>query len=450
MESNPRVLIVGAGIGGIFLGILLQRAGIDYEIFERANQVKSLGSAMVTGPNILPVFEQLGLLEEIEKISKPLKCLNIYSGDMTKLGSVDANSKERTGYHSMAFPRKNLLSLLLSQIPPHKIHFGKKVLAMQEVGEGVTIRCSDNSSYVGDILVGADGAYSGVRQSLYKQLSRDYLLPKSDEEELTMQYTCLVGTTDSLDPAKYPFLADEFCHFEIVLANDSSESVACFTVPENKICWVYTNQLPSSAQQEYFRNSEWGPEAAQSMSEKIRHVKAPFGLTMGHLIDFSPKEAISKVMLEEKFFETWYHRRTALIGDACHKMLPSAGQGAINAMQDATILANCINDIKKLNVTNIAAALKDYQKQRYQYAKNQFDTSKRFAVIMGGQTWSDALIRKIVLSYMPKSLNVRRQDKLCAYQPQANFLKQTPIKGTIPVLPQVPSRRYSINSAITV
>lgn len=66
-------------------------------------------------------------------------------------------------------------------------------------------------------------------------------------------------------------------------------------------------------------------------------------------------------------------------------MLPSAGQGAINAMQDATILANCINDIKRLDRESISAHLKDYQDQRYQFAKIQFETSKRFAVIMGGQ-----------------------------------------------------------------
>lgn len=66
-------------------------------------------------------------------------------------------------------------------------------------------------------------------------------------------------------------------------------------------------------------------------------------------------------------------------------MLPSAGQGAINAMQDATILANCINDIKRLDRDSISAHLKDYQDQRYQFAKIQFETSKRFAVIMGGQ-----------------------------------------------------------------
>ena len=95
MECHPKVLIVGAGIGGLLLAILLQRAGIDYEIFERATQVKPLGSAMVTGPNILPVFEQLGLLEQVEKISKPLKCLDIYNGSLDKLGTVEANKKER-------------------------------------------------------------------------------------------------------------------------------------------------------------------------------------------------------------------------------------------------------------------------------------------------------------------------------------------------------------------
>ncbi|KAK3831653.1 MAG: hypothetical protein JOS17DRAFT_124966 [Linnemannia elongata] len=446
MEVNPTVLIVGAGIGGLFLANLLQHAGIDFEIFERSAQVKPLGSAMVAGPNILPVFSQLGLLKQMEKISKPLKCLNVYNGSLDKLGTVEANTKERAGYYSLVFARKNLYALLLSQIPPHKIHLSKKILSMQELEDGVAIHCSDKSRYVGDILVGADGAYSGVRQSLYRQLAAAKLLPKNDEEDLAMRYTCLVGTTESLDPVEFPFLGDDFAHFEIVLAKNSSESVACFTIPDNKICWLYTVQLSANSPDERFSNSEWGPEATQAMCEKIRHIKAPFGRTMGELIDVTPKDSLSKVMLEEKLFQTWYHGRTVLIGDACHKMLPSAGQGAINAMQDATILANCINDIKRLDRESISAHLKDYQDQRYQFAKIQFETSKRFAVIMGGQTWSEALIRKVVLAYMPKSLNRRRQDKTCAYQPQANFLKLAPERGEIETLPQVPSKRYSFDA----
>lgn len=52
--------------------------------------------------------------------------------------------------------------------------------------DGVLIRCSDNSSYQGDILVGADGAYSAVRQTLYKQLSRQNKLPQCDEEQMSV------------------------------------------------------------------------------------------------------------------------------------------------------------------------------------------------------------------------------------------------------------------------
>lgn len=69
-----------------------------------------------------------------------------------------------------------------------------------------------------------------------------------------------------------------------------------------------------------FRNSEWGPEAAEAMCKEVRHFKVPGGkngqiLTIGDLIDRTPKDLISKVMLEEKIFETWYGSRTVLLGD---------------------------------------------------------------------------------------------------------------------------------------
>ncbi|KAF9158096.1 hypothetical protein BGX21_011282, partial [Mortierella sp. AD011] len=57
--TNTPVLIVGAGIGGLTLGALLEKAGIEYRIFERAKEVKPLGSALSIGSNVMPVFEQL-------------------------------------------------------------------------------------------------------------------------------------------------------------------------------------------------------------------------------------------------------------------------------------------------------------------------------------------------------------------------------------------------------
>ncbi|KAF9213184.1 hypothetical protein BGZ59_005786 [Podila verticillata] len=67
-----------------------------------------------------------------------------------------------------------------------------------------------------------------------------------------------------------------------------------------------------------FRNSEWGPETAEAMCKEVGHLKIPGGkgkLTMKDLIDRTPKHLISKAVLEEKVFATWYHRRTVLLGD---------------------------------------------------------------------------------------------------------------------------------------
>lgn len=68
------------------------------------------------------------------------------------------------------------------------------------------------------------------------------------------------------------------------------------------------------------RNSEWGPEAAEAMCKEVRHLRVPHGKdgkdwTIGDIIDQTPKELISKVMLEEKLFSTWYGGRTVLLGD---------------------------------------------------------------------------------------------------------------------------------------
>jgi len=64
-----------------------------------------------------------------------------------------------------------------------------------------------------------------------------------------------------------------------------------------------------------FRNAEWGPESIESMIKQVSHHKIPFGDTLGDLIEATPRDLISRVLLEEKCFETWHHQRTVLLGD---------------------------------------------------------------------------------------------------------------------------------------
>ncbi|KAF9926177.1 hypothetical protein FBU30_004178 [Linnemannia zychae] len=434
MGKNPKILIVGAGLGGLTLAILLERMGdVDYEIFERSQVLKPYA-----------VFEQLGLMDEIEKVSFPRRSMDIYKEDLTLISSMlQGELKENIGYESLLFSRPHLHKLLLSQIPPEKIKYGKKVLSVGQSEYGVLLRCSDSSVHEGDIIVGADGAYSAVRQSMYERLLKEKKLPKIDTQSLNVGYTCMVGTTLPQDPEVYKVLKDDFSHFAVVIADGKPHSWTIITVPGNRIAWGVVIQLSPEEKDSAFRNSEWGPESLGATIDQVEHHKIPYGGTLGDLIKATPRELISKVYLEEKLFETWNCNRICLIGDGtCHKMLPSAGQGAINAMQDAVVLANCIYEMKSNSHEEIKAALKEFKKQRYSHAKQQVENSNTAGKILYGQNRFEKFMRKAVLAWLPKSFEKSSLTKAASYRPQASFLPQAPIRGNIPVMPQKPSKRY--------
>ncbi|KAG0082837.1 hypothetical protein BGZ93_002185, partial [Podila epicladia] len=92
--KKPKVLIVGAGIGGLMLANLLQKGNIPYEVYERAKEVKPLGSAMTLGCNVWTVMAQLGLWEEFKSIGIPFTSLEIYSENLKLVTSIDGTAAE--------------------------------------------------------------------------------------------------------------------------------------------------------------------------------------------------------------------------------------------------------------------------------------------------------------------------------------------------------------------
>ncbi|KAF8937106.1 hypothetical protein EDD21DRAFT_148937 [Dissophora ornata] len=454
-DPNLKVLIVGAGIGGLTTAILLEKAGIDYEVYERAAQVRPLGSAVQLNANILPFFQQLGICDDVWKFGKRVQYTRVVGENLQSLGQIDATEIEaRMGYPSVIVARPELYDLLLSQVPQTKIHMGKKITLVEQdfsptaqPGTGVKITCSDGTVAQGDIIVGADGAYSVVRQHMYEDLLKKNKLHASDAGELSFSHTCLVGTTKELDSEKYPILKETDTRHSILMGPPGMRySVWCFTVPENRICWFVTLQLQKASskakEEKIVNNSEWGPEAAEAMCQQVKGYKTPYGGDLGDLIEQTDKTLISKVMLEEKQFKTWYDGRAVLLGDACHKMLPSGGQGAINAMHDAIILANMIYDIRYNTSQEITNAFRKYQDARFTQAGYHINTSKQLGKILMGASFWDRIVRKIALNYVPKFVVRKAMDKMGVYQPQAGFLPLFPHKGFVKPLPQEPCKRY--------
>ncbi|OAQ32589.1 FAD/NAD(P)-binding domain-containing protein [Linnemannia elongata AG-77] len=450
-SDKPTILIVGAGLGGLMLGALLEKSDVPYLIFERASAVKPLGSAMSIGPTLLPIFEQLGIYDEFLTIGKYLTRLVGYKETLVPLKPLDLSPVEEfTGYGQYIVARPKLYDLILKQVPPHKIHFGHRVLNITEKDDKVAIHLSNSNTFEGDIIVGADGAYSAVRQRMYEQLKAEGLLPKSDQEDLPFSCTCLVGQTKVLDPEEFPIVAEPQCHFNNLYGDDKPFTWHTFNTAQGTLCWMVLHHLSrktsKAAMEQRFRhseNSEWGDYPAQTMCEETRNF--PIQLldgkkrTLGDLYDQTPKEFISKVMLEEKVFTTWHYRRYVLMGDACHKLNPAGGHGAVTAMHDAIALANLFYAMPAKTGKDITKIFEEYQKERLPAVTESFNNSQQLA-----KTAGRGIVGAIILyltTLIPAWLWRIAMAKTIRFRPQVGFLPAIVVKGSVAPVVSVSEQR---------
>ncbi|KAF9125077.1 hypothetical protein BGW39_007677 [Mortierella sp. 14UC] len=389
-----------------------------------------LGSAMSVGPSVFPAFQQIGIYEEFLGISKFLSHAGAYKESMEPYNPNDYRPMEEFGGYGMRIvTRPQLYNLMLKQIPAHKIHFGKRVLNVTEKDEKVTVHTSDNNTYEGDIVVGADGAYSAVRQRMYEKLKSKGTLPLSDYEELPFGCTCLIGQTKELDPEKFPIVNEPNCQFRAVWGEGKPYTWLLFSTAEKTLCWMVMHHLDRKANQEgidqRFRNcdnSEWGSFPAQAMCDETSNFPIPLeegkNHTLAELYELTPKDLISKVMFEEKVFKTWYSGRTVLLGD-----------GAVTAIHDAIALANLFYAMPTRTSQDLTTIFDEYKQERYPAVLESFKDSEMVSKV--AEKGIEGYILKFVITHIPLWLWKIGLSKKVRLRPQIGFLKAVEDKGTV-------------------
>ncbi|KAF9114618.1 hypothetical protein BGX27_010283 [Mortierella sp. AM989] len=431
----PKILIAGAGIAGLTMAILLDRARIDYEIFERNDQIRSSGAATCLGFNVMPLMDQLGLLDELRSISKRVDGTTIFKEDMEVIREIRLrNNKETNGYETLVTSRDQFHALLLSRVPKEKIRTSKKIVSLSQDSESVTITCADGSSYTGDILVGADGAYSGVRQALYAEIKKEGNLPKVDEEELISHYMSIMGTTDPLNPRNYEGLDDVESHCDTIIGEERGLTWRYFTIPNNRISWRIDLQSSSMDPKLYedWLNAEYNNFDITTVPEEWKDYSLAIMGDLKGLFENTPKETITKVVLEEKIYETWKHGRTVLIGD-----------GALNSILDAIVLANVIYEMPSSDQKYVTKALDEFYLERFPTTKKEMNPNQQISTILAGKTWLDTAGRYLLIKLIPKYFKERSLEYTLSYRPQALFLPRIESAGSIPMTPQRPSKKYA-------
>ncbi|KAG0374834.1 hypothetical protein BGX24_009878 [Mortierella sp. AD032] len=456
-KSGVTVIIVGGGIGGLSLANMFERAGISYLILEKATTIRALGSSLGLDASSLPVMEQLGLLEDFYRASKPVRQFNFFNEGVKPIGVVDFSDLEEIGgYPAIILDRPAFYNVLLKNIPKEKIKYNKRVLSIAQDEDGATASCSDGSAYLSTIIIGADGAYSAVRQNIYKSLKAKGKLSSNDAKPLGYNQHCLVGVSEPFDPELYPVLKNDYTDFEIVIPKNDPFYAIYMPLPGNRISWAVIQNVPRAddSSGDSFRFSEWGPHAAQEMADYVRHQPHPLreggGGTLGDVIDNTPMDLISKIMLEEKFFESWYEERVVLLGDACHKVVPSAGLGANLAILEGVHLCNLLVDMPSTDQKDITRVFEAYYRQRGRIAKLALGNSRQFGKVMGDRGPISQLVRKIFLNHIPAWMSKQANTQRIQYRPQLHFLPPAPTsaKALVPARPQEARLDWGIRGII--
>ncbi|KAF9905005.1 hypothetical protein EC991_002068 [Linnemannia zychae] len=434
-NTRPTVLIVGGGIGGVVLGMLLHKGGVPFEIYERATTVKPLGTALNLNSTTAVMMKQCGIYDQFLEIAKPFSSVQVGNTSRTIDYKIDFSEQEELfGAPGYIVSRPDIYDLLVSQVPKEHFHMGKKVIASEQTEHGVSLRFSDGTTAEGHIIVGADGAYSSIRQQLYDQLKKEGRLPASDDEPLPFSSLALVGQTKPLDPSVFPNLSLEESQVITVLLKNTPYAVSVFTTKKNTVAWAVGEMLNENKSKEGEKNEEWGPGAAEAMCQISRDFPIISGgdqpLTMGDLIEWTDMNYVSKVMLEEKVFETWYDGRIVILGDAAHKINPAGGAGATNAVHDAITIANWIHALPP-NPTKqeIESYFEEYKKERLPKAKVAFDSSRMFKSI-SSKNYLGWIAEKC-FKYMPAWINRAMLSSMMAYRPMVSFLPDVEDKGTV-------------------
>src|ERR1700757_3118966 len=160
--QSLRILVVGAGVGGISIARGLLRDGHDVTVFERRPDVKAGGGAVTIWSNGATVLEQLGV--NMEGAGQPLSTVRVVTATGRRVTTVDLTAiVDRLGAPVRMVPRRVLLERLLEGFPVDRIRCKARAIGVVNTQNGVRLEFEDGSSAEGDLLIGADGLHSKVR-----------------------------------------------------------------------------------------------------------------------------------------------------------------------------------------------------------------------------------------------------------------------------------------------
>lgn len=385
-NRNPlRAIIAGAGVGGLAAAIALEQMGVQVVVFEAASRMEDIGAGLTLWPNAVKAVGRLAVDGTLSAVSVRIQRLELRTerGKVLSLQNLP-QLERRFGAPLLAVHRAALQAVLLHRLGAERVCLGSRLTGFDQDESSVTVRFEDGREEHGDLLVGADGIHSAVRKQLC-----------GPEPPRYSGYTAWRGVATLQDDQLPPDLGFE--------AWGRGSRFGAIPIGLRKVYWFATANAPEAQPD--------GPE------ERRVELLGRFGSwhePVPALIRATPKDGLLRNDVYDRHpLSSWTQGRVTLLGDAAHATTPNLGQGAGMALEDAVVLAFSVRDARG----DIAAGLKEYERQRLERTRKVTELSRRAGKL--GQLENPLLcrLRDAATQLTPTGIQLRQLQWLLAYEP---------------------------------
>jgi salicylate hydroxylase len=311
--------VIGGGIGGLGAALSLLHAGFDVQVYEQAPVLSEVGAGVQVSPNASRILHRLGLADELERTGvKPLAWHHRRWDDGRTLQRTPLGAAMETafGFPHYQIHRADLLSVLARALPPERIHVGHRLVWLKHRGDRVDAGFANGVRAEVDLLVGADGIHSVVRERLFGPQEPRFtgcvayrgLIPAHRLRRLDLEVTAQIWAGPRRHFVHYFVRSRRLVNFVAVIEKDSW----------TRESWTDTADVADAL------------AAFEGWHPQVRAIL----------------DAVDDTFIWALFDRTplprWSRGRVTLLGDACHAMLPFMAQGAAQAIEDGAALTACL------------------------------------------------------------------------------------------------------------
>ena len=311
-----KAIVVGGGIGGLSAALHLLHAGVDVEVHEQAPRISEIGAGIQISPNASRLLHRLGLrvaMDNVGVFPRAVHQRRWDDGRTLQRAPVGKLVEETFGAPYYHFHRADLAILLADALPPGRVHVSHRLVGIDEKSDKVIARFENGVTAEADVLIGADGIHSKVHALAFG----------SDKPRFTgcIAWRGLVPAEKvrhlDIEVASHNWMGPDGHVVHYWVGGGRFMNVVCVT---ERGQWMEEGwTVPGNVADAAARFSDWHP-------------------TVRSLIDAFPATFVW-ALHDRTELPRWTSGRIALLGDACHPMLPFMAQGAAQAIEDGAALA---------------------------------------------------------------------------------------------------------------